>query len=191
MKKTNHIVISIGVCEDYAPHEHLWCTRCGSHTKLPTPGPIGAITGFMKGFNKDHCDCEPDEKNKLGFLNLVNYNLGHTDRQVIWGGLVNIQHIAKHAFDVASARNGLLEPYACIDYANVKERAEACILDMITNHISYKDSDWFSANYSDILGYENMPLRDRERNWPGIRFRIFLKVAYALIWMGKKKPCKK
>jgi hypothetical protein len=192
MKKTDHILISIGVCEDYAPHEHLWCTRCGGHAKLPTPAPISCVTGFMKGFNKDHRNCQPDEKNKLGFLNLSINNCGHSETKVIWGGLIPVQHIAKHAFEVASAHNGLLEPYTRKEYCTVtKDRAEACIIDMITNQIHFKDADWFSMNYSDILGYTNMPLNDREKNWPGIRFRIFLKIAYALIWTGARKPCKK
>jgi len=186
--KTKHLLMSIGVRTDHAPHQSIWCTNCGTYAPMPMPAPIDTVLAFMRGFEKSHCNCEPDAKVKLGFLKVR--NPCEAEATYVWGGLTDIASIASTAFHAASKPNGLAEPYFARDYDTKRERAEACIMDMITFRIDSKNVDWFSINYADVLGYDKMPHDKRSKNWPGIRMRIFMKVANALISTGRKK-CKK
>lgn len=190
--KSDHLVLSIGVRSDCAPHQHIWCQYCGATQAMPIPGDINVVVGAMKGFNKSHKNCVADNMVERGYAKLQGHCFGLPDgnNKYVWDGMIGVEAIALNAFEVASKQNGLNEPYTPPAYD--APRAEACIHDMIMQHITPMDSDWFSINYSDLLGYVNMPVNSRDKNWPGIRFRLFLRVAYILIWSTEGvNSCKK
>ncbi len=57
MTKKEHIGISIGIRNDMAFHEHLWCEHCGQTESLGLPDEMDIVTLRMKNFRKRHKDC--------------------------------------------------------------------------------------------------------------------------------------
>ena len=168
MASSRHVLWSIGSRNDYPPHEHRWCTRCGEAESFGLPKDLDVVILEGNKFVNRHKNCIKTADNFLGYL--------HYYGNRVWGGAISIEDIARAAFNAAINIESSREPYRVPEYN--KKLAVAAIEEMIACKFEVS-RQWFSLNYGELLGYKNQ--ESHEKVWPGMRFSVFLNTAYGLL----------
>lgn len=173
MGKTRHILLSVGVRTDEAPHQYHWCTRCGAVKRWELPSDVDESNRQIKDFIRAHTHCPQSEMNKLGY--------GKIHDEHVWMGMIGVPSIAIAAFRAATGHNQLNDNYVAPSYNSVL--AEEVVHKIIAMHLPKEREviEWFNENYGSILGYTKEQLVNYEKIWYGIRVRIFIRVILTLI----------
>jgi len=175
-RKTDHILISIGVRKDQPPHEHLWCTMCGEYTSLKLPDEIDIVTKRMVKFRRAHTDCVnlklADQMLMLGYKK--------SNGNYIWGGALSIYQIASAVYNAVgiSLDGPRQQEFKCFMEADIED----AIRWLIENPKATREQ--FFETKGRLFQFAH-PRPDNY--WEEIRVCIFFDTARALINIGRGK----
>jgi hypothetical protein len=175
-RKTDHVLLSLGVRKDQPPHEHLWCTMCGEWTSLRLPDDIDMVLKRMTKFRRVHADCSnlkmADQMLMLGYKKF--------NGAYIWGGALSIYQIASAVYNATGIE---LDNIRHREFKRIHEGdVEAAIRWLIENPKATREQ-FYEAKGKMFQFAQPRP----DNCWEEIRVCIFFDTARALINIGRGK----